>query len=184
MLLLTEKFTEICKGATVYLDTNIFILAQEQEELLGLLGALLNNHGTALLTLSSVEYEYSRGSQSLSELRDRREFVRTLTNIVMPVGKLLESDKNDVFSAVMSLIVGKKNSDYTDYLLAAALHAFHNGVDRQFVLSADARAFPGSIFDIAGVISISVPKGEAIHLNLIELNRDKYGSIMEKVESK
>ncbi len=183
MLLLSDDFINICQGATIYLDTNIFIYAQEQEDLLLLFRDLSDNHNTAFLTLSSVEYEYSRGSQSLSELRARREFIHAITRTVMPVGKLLESDKNDVFSAVMSIVVGKKNSDYTDYLLATALHTFNNGIDKQFVLSADARAFPMSLFDISGVVSMSLSKGEVIHLNLIALNKERYGSIMEKVDS-
>lgn len=181
MLLLTEDFKLLCKGAMVYVDTNVFINAQARPELLGLIGELRDDYSTAFITLSSVEYEYTRGSRTLGELKSRREFVRELVDTVMPVNRILESDKNDVFSATMSLIVGKKNSDYTDYLLATALHSFNNGIERHFVLSADAKAFPTSLFDICGVITISKNTEETVHLNLIELNRDKYKSILSKV---
>ncbi len=180
MPLLSEDFLINCENATIYLDTNIFIVAQDNDSLIDVLQRMKQQHA-ALLTISSVEYEFSRGSRNLDELRTRREFVRTIASGVLPVGKLLESDHNDAFSAVMSIIVGKKNSDYTDYLLATALHTFHNGVSRQLVLSADARAFPTSLFDIVGVISLSGSHGEIQHINLIALNHKQYSTMTERV---
>ena len=123
MLLLSDSFADTCKDGTVYLDTNVFICAQEQLELAEIISNLTSMYKVAFVTLSSVEYEYSRGSQTLEGIKLRRQFVRSIVSNVLPVGRVLEQEKNDIFSAAMSLVVGKKNSQYTDYLLAVALHA-------------------------------------------------------------
>lgn len=177
MLLLSDKFKEVCQGATIYLDTNAFIHAFDQDDLKVLFGELALNKQVAFVTLSSVEYEFTRGARSLDELQARREFVRSLVYQVMPVGKLLESDKNDAFSVVMSIVLSKKSSQYTDYLLAAALHTY-NHVDQQFVLSADLRAFPDNIFTIHGVVTTTLRQGETVHLHLISLDYQKYTQVL------
>jgi hypothetical protein len=183
MLLLSDDFHKLCRGATVYLDTNIFICAQEQTKLAQLIADLQQIHKAACVTLSSVEYEFTRGSQSLEEVKTRRLFVRNLAKVVMPIGKLLENDKNDAFSAAMSLVVGAKNSQYTDYLLAVALHAYRNTIVRQFVLSADARAFPLTLFDIEGSVTVARKNNEVAHLNLVSLNERKYARILQRLQT-
>jgi predicted nucleic acid-binding protein len=180
MLLLSTDFENLCESATVYLDTNVFIYAFEQPELVELI-ARLTASNTAFATISSVEYEFTRGSQSLQEIRDKREFLRGLVHRVLPVGNLLESDKNDVFSAAMSLVVGKNNSSYTDFLLATVLHSYNRIPERQYILSADVPAFPQNIFTVEGIMSIRLSKGNIVHLNLISLDKDKYRMIIEKV---
>ena len=99
----------------------------------------------------------------------------------MQVGSFFESDKNDAFSAATSLIVSKKDSTYTDFLLATALHKFSGGIEKQYVLSADTPAFPVDIFTIEGVISVRLSKGNVVHLNLISLDQSKYAAIMANV---
>lgn len=71
MLLLSNNFEDICQNATVYLDTNIFIYAYEQEKLVELI-AKLTAKKTGFATISSVEYEFTRGSKSLREIKDRK----------------------------------------------------------------------------------------------------------------
>ncbi len=180
MLLLSTEFEERCKNATVYLDTNAFIYAYEQTELLDLV-ARLTESGTAFATISSVEYEFTRGSRSLQEIKDRRSFIRGLVHRVIPIGPLLESDKNDAFSAAMSLVVGKRDSQYTDYLLAVALHKFSNSIEKQYILSADVAAFPPKIFNIDGVISLRLNDAKLVHVNLISLDIGKYTAIIDKI---
>lgn len=175
MLVLTQGFDEKCNDAHVFLDTNVFINAAQQEELLIKLAGLASN-GTVLITISSVVYEYTRGSQSLAEFNTRREFINGLTSRVMPVGKFLESERLDPFSVAMSLVIKKGDSQYTDYMLASALYQFMGTPGHNFVLSADARAFPLDIFDIEGVITID-SAGKLCHLYLISLSADKYGSL-------
>lgn len=107
--------------------------------------------------------------------------MRGLVHRVLQVGKFLESDKNDAFSAAMSLIVSNKDSAYTDFLLATVLHNFHGGFEKNYILSVDAPAFPPDIFTIEGVISVRLKKGDIVHLNLIALDSDKYEAIMKEV---
>lgn len=84
----------------------------------------------------------------------------------------------------MSLIVNKKDSAYTDFLLATALHKFAGGIEKQYVLSADAPTFPVDIFTIEGIMSIRLSKGNVVHLNLISLDPVKYAAIVANVLKK
>lgn len=181
MLLLSDSFRDRCHGATVYFDTNVFIHAFSQDDLQALFAELVLEQSTTFTTLSSVEYEFTRGVRSLSELKVRKEFIRGLTYSVLPVGKFLETDKNDVFSMVMSIVLGKKNSQYTDYLLAAALHTYKH-IARQYVLSADVKAFPDSIFTTHGVITF-MSQGEPVHLHLIGLDEEKYAKVLNGINA-
>lgn len=181
MLLLSDKFKELCEGATLYLDTNVFICAREQIELAQLIAELTEQRQTAFVTLNSVVYEYTRGSISLEEFTDRRKFVFEFVSNVLSVNKLMDNERNDAFSVAMSLTVGRKDSQYTDYLLAVALHSFRNGIDRQFILSADARAFPADLFNIEGVVTLLRKGGTVSHLHLISLDADKYAGILKRV---
>jgi hypothetical protein len=181
-LILSSNFSILCRNADIYLDTNVFICAQDQPLVVDLIAQLQKEQSTGFVTLSSVEYEFTRGSHSLEEIKFRREFVRSIVDRVLPVGKLLESDKNDAFSAAMSTVVGSKNSQYTDYLLAVALYVYRNGINKQFVLSADVKAFPMALFDIQGVVTISRKANEITHLHLLSLNNAKYADKLVSLE--
>ena len=182
MLLLSDKFLQLCHGAILYLDTNVFICAEENDKLVELIADLTNTHNTAFVTLQSVEYEFSRGSRSLSEITLRREFVRSLVHTVMSVNPLLDGDRNATFSVAMSLVVGRGNSQYTDFLLAAALHAYDNNIERHFVLSADVKAFPADLCDIEGVVTLNRKNGDIGHLHLISLDQGRYSKILRTLE--
>ena len=180
MLLLTADFDELCKKATIYLDTNGFIYAADNTELNDLYIRLVDKCGTVFMTLNSVEYEFTRGARTLRELTDRRDYVRSLAS-VLNVNRLLDNDKNDAFSVAMSLTVKSRDSQYTDFLLAVAMHAYRNGVTRQYILSADARAFPMDVFAVVGAITFSTKVHGVIHMNLYELDERKYVSLLKNI---
>jgi predicted nucleic acid-binding protein len=181
MLLLSENFTTICNNAYIYLDTNFFIYAQNNDEITQIIEQIKINHKATLLTINSVEYEYTRGARSIEEIKTRRNFIASIADGgVVPFTSILKKDKTaDIFSAIMSKIVQRKDSDYTDYLLASALHQYKDNGQKQFILSADARAYPARLFDIAGVITASLSNNDIIHLNLINLNQEKYKKLIE-----
>lgn len=147
-----------------------------------LIGGLTEGYDAGFVTLSSVDYEFSRGAQSIDEITTRRQFIRSLVSRLMPVGGLLENPRNDAFSVAMSLVVGRKDSQYTDYLLAVALHAYKNGITSQYVLSADIKAFPSALFTIEGVVTLSRKNGSVGHLHLIKLDEVKYSGILAKIK--
>jgi predicted nucleic acid-binding protein len=179
MLLLSDSFRSVAERATVYLDTNVFINAFEQDDLQDLLDDLTKNHETAFVTLSSVKYEFTRGARTIEELRMRREFIDNLIHRVMPIGSLIESNKNDAFSVVMSLILSKKNSQYTDYLLAVSLYTYSH-IENQYILSTDIKAFPDSVFTICGVVTLNSrnSNGDIVHLHLVKLDLTKYANVL------
>lgn len=181
MLILSNNFKETCHQATIYLDTNVFINAFDQDHILTLIHDYTEQNHTAFVTLSSVEYEFTRGSRTLKELQDRRQFVRDLVHQVLPVGRFLESDKHDVFSAAMSLVLGRKNSQYTDYLLAAALYSYRH-LEKQFILSADVKAFPLQLFSVEETVTTVNSQGEIVHLHLIRLDQEKYLKLLGNIK--
>lgn len=180
MLHLSDKLKDRCKSATIFLDTNVFILASRRTELLELL-AELQIHGAAFVTTSSVVFEYTRGSRSIGELKSRREFIAGIVSRIMSIGSLFEHEKNDVFSAVMSLLVRSGDSQYTDFLLAVALYQYRLLPEPAYVLTSDVKAFPLSIFNIEGVITVDNEK-EVANEYLISLNKEHYVTVAKKVE--
>jgi hypothetical protein len=126
-------------------------------------------------------FEYTRGSQSITEFAERRKLILGLVKRVIPVGNFLESSKLDAFSTVMSLTVGKANSQYTDFLLAVALYQYRGLPGGAFVLSTDARAFPLGLFDVMGVLTINNERGEIANLYLFSLNMQHYAHKAVKV---
>lgn len=183
MLLLSEKFEETVARSTLFIDTNIFINAQVNEELRKFLIDLKNKPSsskTAIVTLRAVLYEYTRGSQSLNQLKSRHDFVELMTDDILSMSKIVESsDKNNIFSLVMSLTTSKKNSQYTDFILASMLNMFSSSSDDCYILSSDSRAFSDEIFNVVGTIFIDKSVNDKRHLYLIELDIQKYNNLIQ-----
>lgn len=180
MLLLTDKFKELCQNARIYLDTNAFIYGADNSDLSNLYVELSNTYKTIFVTLNSAEYEFTRGARTLEQLIERRDYVRSLASIIS-VNKLLDNERNDAFSVAMSLTVKSKDSQYTDFLLAVAMHAYRNNIEEQFILSADVRAFPLNLFTVRGIASFDTKNFGIIHMNLYSLDEHKYASLLKKI---
>lgn len=182
MLLQSEGVDDLLKKSTVFLDTNVFYVAQENEEFLEFLYAK-NNDDTALVTINSVVYEYTRGSSTVEELRERTDFINGIVKIVKPINQVIESERNNVFSLVMSLVTRSQDSQYTDYILASMLNMFRGTPEKCYVLTSDAKAFSRDIFNVIGSITVDRRDKSLNHQCLIELDEDKYQSLIEDVVS-
>lgn len=141
-------------GKIIFLDTNVFVGALLSDDLALLLADLRSSQQSQVLTISSAVYEFTRGSKTLEEFNDKREFVNGLTDRVISVGRLLENPKNDVFSLVMSRMVSSKDSDYTDFLLATCLYQYSR-LEKVYLITSDLRSMPRDIFDVVGSITCS-----------------------------
>lgn len=182
MLLQSEGIDGLLKKSTVFLDTNTFLIAQENEEFLEFLYTK-NNDDTALVTVNSVVYEYTRGSVTVDELQERRDFVNGIVETIKPINKVIESDKNDVFSLVMSLVTRSQNSQYTDYILASMLNMFRGTPESCYVLTSDTKAFSRDIFNVVGSITLDRRDKSLNHQCLIELDESKYRSLIKDAMS-
>jgi hypothetical protein len=165
---------ELLSGKVLFLDTNVFIGASLSGELSGWLAALLADKGCEILTISSVSYEFARGSKTLEEFNTRRKFINDLTKII-PVGRLLENDNNNVFSLVMSRLVSARDSDYTDFLLATCLYQYSK-LETVYLMTADVRSMPRAIFDVKGNITCVDSKDNMGHYVIYCLNKDNFTS--------
>lgn len=160
----------------LFVDTNVFIGASICNELVVLLSELREKYACNIYTVSSVVYEYTRGSSSLSEFNDRRAFVSKQVDKVISVGRLLENGQSDVFSLVLASLIGKKDSAYTDFLLATCLYQFSK-VESVYLMTADQLSMPRAIFDVVGVITCNDEKGKLVHYGIYVLNWNNFGSM-------
>ena len=140
-----------------------------------------NAGNTALVTVSSVVHEYTRGSSTVSELRERREFIEGIVEEIQPIHQVIESGYNDVFSLVMSLVTRAKDSQYTDYILASMLHMFRGTPETCYVLTSDSKAFSMDIFNINGSVTLDRRGGSIGNQYIIGLDRNKYNALLQNV---
>lgn len=153
-ILPSTGLTSLLVGKILFLDTNVFVGALLCDDLALFLADLRKSSESQVLTVSSAVYEFTRGSKTLEEFNDKREFVNDLTDRVMPVGPLLENSKNDVFSLVMSRMVSSRDSDYTDFLLATCLYQYSR-LESVYLMTSDVRSMPRNIFDVVGSVTCS-----------------------------
>lgn len=177
MNLVTLPSTELIErltGKILFLDTNVFIGALVSDEFAVFLADLRGQSDVEFLTISSVVYEFTRGSKTLEEFNDKRQFINDLVDRVISVGPLLENAKNDVFSLLMSRLVSSKDSGYTDFLLATCLYQYSQA-DEIFLMTADQRSMPLAIFDVIGTLAAT--DGHTLrHYGVYQLNRTHFTS--------
>lgn len=81
----------------------------------------------------------------------------------------------------MSLLVNKRDSDYTDFLLASCLHTYGNSFEKCYLMTADKRSMPLKIFDIIGTITTVNNSSDISVFYIYELNKDNCNSMKSKI---
>jgi len=116
-----------------------------------------------------------------NDFNDRRQFIAGLVQRIIPIGKLLEDQKNDVFSVVMSLFVKKQDSDYTDFLLATCLYRY-SMVQDVYLMTADQRSMPPQIFTLKGALTIADREGHIHNLGVYCIDHGNFAKVARKLE--
>ena len=116
-----------------------------------------------------------------NDFNDRRQFIAGLVQRIIPIGKLLEDQKNDVFSVVMSLFVKKQDSDYTDFLLATCLYRY-SMVQDVYLMTADQRSMPPQIFTLKGALTIADREGHIHNLGVYCIDHSNFAKVARKLE--
>ena len=123
----------------LFIDTNILVLAHNNSTFFKqVLIPLKQNPNCVLLTIPSVVFEFTRGSDSIIQYNNKHKLVNQIFENIWPVEKFL-SEINE-FTLVLHKTSPKMQ--YTDFLLCVALHKFPG---RAVVMTQNHHDFAGQI---------------------------------------
>ncbi len=168
MLLHPPHILDDLRTATLFLDTNVFSVSFRNPEL-GSFLVDLREHGCALVTIPSVLFEVTRGSNDLAMYNKRAEALKDLVSYIDPMKATVALDG---FSVIMAKLLSPKDSQYTDFLLAACLYQFSSS--NIFLMTSDLRSMPRAIFDREYVITAALGD-DMQNFGIFRINRDNYG---------
>ena len=174
MRIIYEKnITSTFKDKTVFLDTNSIILAMSNPIFLQFLYDLKFADCT-LMTISSVLFEFTRGSDTLEVFNKRSEFVlKDLDVGIYPIEKHLD----DLREFVVVLQKLGKNIDYTDFLLSCCLYKFKSC----FVLTENHSHFLTSLLDRKEIVTIDGDFPQIRNSAFYQFSIDKFEKIAQLV---
>jgi len=133
----------------LFLDTTAFIATLNYRDEFGELFSSLRSQYCELITIPSVVFEFTRGSDSVSTYKTRRDFIQQLSAIY-PIEKMLDGMEQDIIVIQRFM---DKNASYTDFLLAMCLRKFPNS----FLLTENHSHIPSALFDREYVITVNTP---------------------------
>ncbi len=163
----------------VFLDTNIFVYASENNTFKKWLINNKEKNGVSFTTIDIVSFEYTRNCKDSLQIAKKRELINLLASVPIQSNQFFDIE----FSMIMSKLVSDKNCQFADFLLASALMKYSkNREDNQcYLLTADIKAFTSNLFKIEGILNISV-KSNMVAIYLISFNKEEYIKELEKIE--
>ncbi len=137
----------------LFLDTTAFVTAFNYEEFGELLKNIKDNN-CDLLTIPSVVFEFTRGSDSLESYNRRVEYINHLVS-VYPIERHLEE-----LQGIMVAFQKIGGLSYTDFLLSACLYKFKGAL----LLTENHTHFPPAIFDKVSIVTVDTGKDIRNHV--------------------
>lgn len=131
----------------LFLDTNTLVTAVNYEEY----GQILNkikDAGCALLTIPSVAFEFTRGSDNIDIYNSRADFLNSIATVFN-----IEKDLENAKELIVALQKIASDASYTDFLLGICSGKYQCGV-----LTENHKHFPLSVFDRKFLITIDTDK--------------------------
>ena len=158
-------------NSILFIDTNAFIgIFNYQRIFLNLVKKLKDNN-CEFLTISSVFFEFTRGSSDINTFNKRSSFIKSNAGIIS-TEKLL----GNIESLTIVLQKVKGDMSYTDFLLCACLYKFPNS----FVITEDHQHFPTNILDREFIITIDTEK-QIRNYGIYKFSMDKFNKAAEKI---
>ncbi len=158
--------------ADLFFDTNTFIGAISLPETFRGLYNDLRGAGCSFITIPSVVFEFTRGTNSLSGFGDRSEFVDGFVDAVYPIEKHIDDFRE--LTVVLQQVKG--DIHYTDFLLIACLYKFAGS----FLISSNRKDCPLDILDRKFVITIDANK-EIRTYGVYQLSLAKFNKAAERI---
>ena len=164
-----ELPTKLC-NAYLFFDTNVFIGSFSYPDLFGELFQSLIN--CEFLTIPSVAFEFTRGSQTVDDYNDRVEYLKNLA-IVYPIERHID----DTFKVLINVIQKiKGTASYTDFLFFSCLYKF----TKSYLITADHNDCPLEILDQEFVITIDTGKDIKTY-GIYKFSQDKFNKAAGKI---
>lgn len=155
----------------LFLDTNTFIGAISFPEIFEDLIKSLKDVGCVYLTIPSVVFEFTRGTESVRDFNKRTKFITDLS-FIYPIEKQLNSLEN--LTIILQKIQGSVS--YTDFLLIACLYKF----PKAFLISANHKDCPLDILDRKFVITVDTDK-EIRNYGIYQISLEKFNKAAENI---
>lgn len=133
----------------LFMDTNVLVSMIKYPTLFADLLEELALVGCAFLTIPQVIFEFTRGTETVTEYKKRVEFAPANNITVYPIDRHLGEFKE------LPLIVHKvsRGISYTDYLLCVCLCKFSSA----YLISED-RDIPTALFDRKHIVTVDTDK--------------------------
>lgn len=160
------------KNSNLFFDTNTFIASISIPEIFGNLFESLKSNSCAFLTIPSVMFEFTRGTESISDFDKRSEFIDSLAEAVYPIEKHIE-DLRDLIVVLQRI---KGDIHYTDFLLIACLYKF----PKSFLISANHKDCPLDILNRKFIITVDTDK-EIRNYGVYQFSLEKFNKAAEKI---
>lgn len=131
----------------------------------------MKKSGCTFLTIPSVLFEFTRGTESIQDFNKRAKFITDFSSIY-PVEKHLE-DLEDL-TVVLQRIQGQMS--YTDFLLIACLYKF----PKAFLISANHKDCPLDILDRKYIITVDTGK-DIRNYGIYQFSTEKFNKAAERI---
>lgn len=156
----------------LFLDTTAFIAALNYKKEFGELFKSLKDQGCSFLTIPSVFFEFTRGSDTLISFKTRAKFLTGLADI-WPIERYLDQIEQ---AMVVLQKLGSRQMSYTDFLLCVCLYKFPSA----YLLTENYHHIPVQVFERKGVITVDA--GEDIRNHVVfQLSRQKFSNAAEGI---
>lgn len=162
------------KDYFIFLDTGVFITASKSQSFVELLVRLRNESGCSFSTIPGVQFEFTRGSQTLEQYNTRTTLLKSLVDYIDPL-RFLENMQDFYF--VMAKI-NDNNKSQTDFQLAACLYNYRH--TKVALLTGDLKAFP-AFFPRTHVLTTEQDGTKSIrNLGVYQFNKAGYAQAAAK----
>lgn len=168
----SENLLADLKDQVLFLDANVFIGAYRRPEVVWEFLTELEGVNCDFATIPAVVFEFTRGSESLTDYNKRIAFIKKLTDFIYPIDRHIGNLQN--FVMVCQKIT--KKIDYPDLLLLASLYKLKT----PYLLSENHKHIPLDIFDRTHLVTFDTKK-QIRTQGIYKISMSKYEKAAEKI---
>ena len=173
LVLLPSRLIDELKNSYLLLDTCVFYDAYKYGEVFTTFFDSLKKERCVLLTIFPVVVEFSRNSDTIKEYKSRREFIKTIVGVVLPIERTLIKDVEELVLAYRN---HGKHTSLTDFFLAGTLKRYRG----LFLMTRNNKDFPIEIFDRRGIICNDAGQ-EPQFYGIYKFSEEKHSSVLKRL---
>lgn len=135
----------------IFLDTNVFIDAFKNPESFHEIFVFLKKKDNVIFTINSVAIEFLRGSRSVEEFQEKKEFMLSIMN--SEIFTLTKQSEDLALELTLVYQSPGSSTAVTDFYLASMLGQFKH-LKSTYLMTKNHKDFPTSIYDRCVLINI------------------------------